>query len=80
MGHCSACTGYNFIDYKTYGDIIRDYGEEFNMHGFDYYEYPDSVFFYIEEVTKLDVWSSCHDTTPKEKLVFNEPVFSLSYR
>lgn len=62
MGHCGAVTGIDVSEseYRTYGDLMRLFGDETwidqdlpKSEDNVYYEYPDCVHFWLEQITEF---------------------------
>lgn len=88
MAHCGAITSINIDnnEYKTYGDLMKLFGTPVNDgYGHTYYEYPDSVFFFLEKITELPerihVDGSCYNgkIPVTEKLDPNNVYLTWSY-
>lgn len=53
MGHCGAVTGIEIKEYKTYGDIMELFSGGYKDEDESFYEYPDSVWIFIERIIEL---------------------------
>lgn len=91
MGHCGAITSIETLDLpeqKTYQDLFKYFGE-YNQReeGYEYYEYPDSVFLSLDKVTgdneeNYDVYlepSGCYGKKTNIHKIFDQSKIYITY-
>jgi hypothetical protein len=87
MGNCGAIFGYEKQEYKTYEDVFADFGsyedhvryEECIKQNIFYYSHPDSVYFYVEKVTEIDIISNDYKHQKLRTEKFDKPHYTLSF-
>ena len=75
MGHCTAALSIDILEFNTVKDILKYFATPVETDNGIRYEYPDSVFLYLDIIEKLPevhIGKSCYKEKVKSDIVMDK--------